>query len=52
MTSGYGDKADRIIWELEQRNADLASEVERLRRVERELRIELETIDRGEHGSN
>lgn len=43
--SGYGDKADRIIYGLEQRNTDLASEVERLRRVERELRIRIEEME-------
>ncbi len=45
MSGGYGDKADRIIYDLEQRNADLESEVERLRRVERELRIKIEGVE-------
>ena len=42
---GYGDKADRIIYDLKQRNADLASEVERLRRRERELLIKIERME-------
>lgn len=50
MSSGYGDKADRVIYDLEQRNADLASEVERLRRVERELVIKIERMEA--HGSD
>lgn len=45
MASGYGDKADRIIYDLEQRNADLKAEVVRLRRVEREYRIRIEEME-------
>ena len=48
--SGYGDKADRVIYDLEQRNSDLASEVERLRRRERELLIKIERMEA--HGSD
>lgn len=52
MTSGYGDKADRIIYDLEQRNADLASEVERLRRVERVQAIMIEELERQADGTD
>ncbi|MDI6024479.1 hypothetical protein QBL02_13105 [Leucobacter sp. UT-8R-CII-1-4] len=52
MSGGYGDKADRIIYDLEQRNADLASEVERLRRVERELLIKIERMECEADGIN
>ena len=50
--SGYGDKANRIIYELKQRNEDLASEVERLRRRERELLIRIEGMEREADGSD
>lgn len=50
--SGHGDKADRIIYDLNQRNTDLESEVERLRRVEGQLLIRIEGIERETDGSN
>lgn len=50
--SGYGDKVDRIIYDLEQRNADLASEVERLRRVERVQAIRIEELERQADGTD
>lgn len=50
--SGYGDKADCIIYGLEQRNADLASEVERLRRVERVQAIRIEELERQADGDH
>lgn len=52
MSSGYGDKADRIISDLEQRNANLKSEVVRLRRVERELRIQIRRAEEERDGSD
>lgn len=45
MASGYGDKVDRIIYELEQRNVDLKEEIVRLRRVEREYRVRIEEME-------
>ena len=43
--SGYGDKADCIIYDLEQRVRDLASEVEYRRAEERRLMIRIEELE-------
>lgn len=50
-SSGYGDIADRVIHEKDQRIKDLASEVEHLRQLVRVKNIRIEELERQADGN-